>query len=124
MLGKVNSPRSQWHCSNWDICSVWQRGGQIVESCRQKMSSPFLTDINSTISFMFNFISFQVAYPKQLLLKPQIESFTFHTHLGGTGSHGIFSAPRLLEFPQAFLDWRRSDGLIPGLRVNGDVEPL
>lgn len=33
MPGKVNSPRSQWHCSNWDICSVWQGGGQIVESC-------------------------------------------------------------------------------------------
>ena len=63
------------------------------------------------------------------MLKPQIEISHF-TDLGGNGpemwpfcvpliplrhlSVTHPSPPRLLEFPQAFLDWRRSDGLIPG----------
>lgn len=86
------------------------------------MSSPFLTDINSIVGFMFNFISFQVAYPKQLLLQPQIEGFTFH--LGGNGSHGIFSRSKALGissslFGLATKRWlnTRSEGMIMGWRA-------
>ncbi len=45
-------------------------------------------------------------------MDPRDVAFLCTTTTPSSVTHLI--GPRLLEFPQAFLDWRRSDGLIPG----------